>query len=91
MTLDEVNALVARANAIQNDLDEFLPLFRKRHEKWTIQAYDQTLSDLRQLHDELFDRLFEVNEVRKELGENSLVDVRTGARTRGPETNEGVR
>jgi hypothetical protein len=46
MTLDEVNNLREKANAIYDALEEFLPLFRKKHERWTIRAYEQALDDL---------------------------------------------
>jgi hypothetical protein len=75
MTLDEANDLRVRAGVIHSALSEFLPLFRKKHEKWTALAYDKALDDLRELHHDLFKRLFEVDEVQKELGDDPLVNV----------------
>jgi hypothetical protein len=87
MTLDEVNNLRTRANAIYNALEEFCALFRKKHEKWTYEAFEQALSDLDDLHNDVLDRLYDTEEVKKELGPDPLTNIQD--HTMAPRRSQG--
>jgi hypothetical protein len=62
MTTDEVKELYTKASDLHKSLDEFLPLLKKKHEKWTVKAYEDTLLELREVEQTVFTRLFKLEE-----------------------------
>jgi hypothetical protein len=89
MTLDEVNMFQGKIRQDLKNLAEFCPLFRKKHERWTAEAYEQAVQALASDCNDLLDRLYELDGVKEVLGEDALVDMQTGERR--PRANGGER
>jgi hypothetical protein len=53
ITEDEIDKYSDVSRAILARLQRFMPLFRKKHEMWTYEAYVTALSDLDTLHGEM--------------------------------------
>jgi hypothetical protein len=78
MTPDEVKELYTKASDLHRSLDEFIPLFRKKHEKWTVKAYEDALAGLREVEGKVFGRLFQLEEAREKSGGRKLKLVENG-------------